>query len=128
EEFARALAARGDDLVVVARDVARCDGLAERLEMQHGVGVEVLPADLTTKKGRAAVEARLESTEAAIDLLVNNARMGTYRRVAELPRDSEEREIRLNVLAVVQVSRAALARMVRGGGGGRLDVLSPRRL
>ena len=124
EEFARALAARGDDLVVVARDVARCDGLAERLEMQHGVGVEVLPADLTTKKGRAAVEARLESTEPAIDLLVNNAGMGTYGRFAELPRDSEEREIRLNVLAVVQLSHAALAGMIERGSGGIINVSS----
>ncbi|HYV59266.1 MAG TPA: SDR family NAD(P)-dependent oxidoreductase, partial [Acidimicrobiia bacterium] len=83
-QFARSLAARGDDLVVVARDAARLDALAEQLEREHGVDVEVLSADLTSKKGRAVVEARLESAEPAVDLLVNNAGIGTYGRFAEL--------------------------------------------
>lgn len=123
-QFARSLAARGDDLVVVARDAARLDGLAEQLEREHGVDVEVLSADLTSKKGRAVVEARLESAEPAVDLLVNNAGMGTYGRFAELSREGEEREIRLNVLALVQLSHAALAGMIERGRGGIINVSS----
>lgn len=123
-EFARALAARGDDLVVVARDVARLEALAEQLEKEHGVDVEVLSADLTSKKGRAVVEARLESAEPAVDLLVNNAGMGTYGKFAELSREAEARVIRLNVLALVQLSHAALAGMVERGRGGIINVSS----
>jgi len=123
-QFARSLAARGDDLVVVARDAARLDALAEQLEREHGVDVEVLSADLTSKKGRAVVEARLESAEPAVDLLVNNAGMGTYGRFAELSREGEEREIRLNVLALVQLSHAALAGMIERGRGGIINVSS----
>ena len=123
-EFARALAARGDDLVVVARDASRLDALAERLEAQYGVDVEVLSADLTTKKGRAVVEARLESAEPAIDLLVNNAGMGTYGKFAELSREAETRVIRLNVQAVVQLSHAALPGMIERGSGGIINVSS----
>src|SRR5256886_10063488 len=85
--FARALAARGDDLVVVARDETRLEELAETLEKEHGTAVEVLATDLTAKKGMAVVEARLESAEPPIDLLVNNAGMGTYGKFAELPRE-----------------------------------------
>jgi len=106
--FARALAARGDDLVVVARDEARLEELAEALEKEHGTAVEVLASDLTSKKEMAVVEARLESAEPAIDLLVNNAGMGTYGKFAELPREAEAREVRLNVLTVMQLSHAAL--------------------
>jgi short-subunit dehydrogenase len=122
--FARALAARGDDLVVVARDETRLEELAETLEKEHGTAVEVLAADLISKKGTAVVEARLESAEPAIDLLVNNAGMATYGKFAELPREAEAREIRLNVLAVMQLSHAALPAMVERGRGGIINVSS----
>src|SRR5262245_14794824 len=95
-EFARALAARGDDLVVAARDASRLDALAEQLEKEYGANVEVLSADLTAKKGRVLVEARLESAEPAVELLVNNAGMGTYGKFAELPVEDEARAIRLD--------------------------------
>jgi short-subunit dehydrogenase len=123
-EFARALAARGHDLVVVARDTTRLDALAERLEKEHGVDVEVLSADLTSKKGRAVVAARLESAEPAVDLLVNSAGMGTYGKFAELSREGEAREIRLNVLALVQLSHAAVSGMIERGRGGIINVSS----
>jgi uncharacterized protein len=122
--FARALAARGDDLVVVARDETRLEELAETLEKEHGTAVEVLAADLTAKKGMAVVEARLESAEPPIDLLVNNAGMGTYGKFAELPREAEAREVRLNVLSVVQLSHAALPGMIERGRGGIINVSS----
>jgi short-subunit dehydrogenase len=123
-EFARALATRGHDLVVVARDTSRLDALAQHLEKEHGVDVEVLSADLTSKKGRAVVEARLESAEPTVDLLVNNAGMGTYGKFVELSREGEAREIRLNVLALVQLSHAALSGMIGRGRGGIINVSS----
>src|SRR2546430_8053586 len=123
--FARALAARGDDLVVVARDETRLEELAETLEKEHGSAVEVLAADLSSKKGMAVVEARLESAEPPIDLLVNNAGMGTYGKFAELPGEAEAPEVRLNVLAVMQLSHAALAGMVERGRGGGHQPSSP---
>ena len=56
--FAEALAARGHDLVLVARDVARLEALAAELAGAHGVRCEVLGADLVAEEGRAAAEAR----------------------------------------------------------------------
>jgi uncharacterized protein len=123
-EFARACAARGDDLVVVARDEARLEELAERLEKEHGIDVEVLPADLTTAKGTAVVEARLEATDPPIDLLVNNAGFGTVGKFADLPREVESREIVLNVVALMRLCHAALPGMVERGRGGIINVSS----
>jgi uncharacterized protein len=123
-EFARGLAARGDDLVVVARDERRLEDLAESLEKEHGTNVEVLLADLTRGKGTAVVEARLESVDPPIDLLVNNAGFGTFGKFAELPREAEAKEIELNVVALMRLCHAALPGMVARGRGGIINVSS----
>jgi short-subunit dehydrogenase len=123
-EFARTCAARGTDLVVVARDEHRLEALAESLENAHGADVEVLPADLTTSKGTAVVEARLESDEPPIDLLVNNAGFGTFGKFADLPREVEAREIGLNVIALMRLCHAALPPMIERGRGGIINVSS----
>ena len=74
--FARALAARGDDLVLVARDAGRLAEMATRLTDAHGIEVEVMSADLGDRDDVLRVAARLQSTEQPIDLLVNNAGFG----------------------------------------------------
>lgn len=122
--FARALAARGQDLVVVARSAAKLDELAATLEREHGGGVEVLVADLETDAGIEAVEARLGDGAHPVELLVNNAGFGTNGRFHELPIEGEVAEITLNVLALVRLTRAALGPMVARGHGGVINVSS----
>ncbi len=73
EQFARQLAERGNDVVLVARDVARLEALAKELEA-GGRHAEVLPADLTDDAQLATVEARART----VDVLVNNAGFGTF--------------------------------------------------
>src|ERR1700761_1069697 len=70
--YADRLARRGYDLVLVARDQARLDALADKLRAAAKVSVETLKADLTDKADLAKVEQRLAS-DASITLLVNNA-------------------------------------------------------
>jgi short-subunit dehydrogenase len=120
--FARALAARGYDLVVVARDEARLQALAA--ELTPLAEAEVLAADLIDLDSLATVEARLRDGERPVDVLVNNAGFGTTGRFAELPLETEDREIRLNVLAVVRLAHAALPGMLERDRGGILNVSS----
>jgi short-subunit dehydrogenase len=122
--FADALAARGGELVVVARDDARLDEMGGELERRHGTEVEVVAADLSTEKGTALVEARLESNDPPVDLLVNNAGFGTFGHFHELSREVEDREIRLNVLAVTRLCHAALPGMLARRRGGIINVSS----
>src|SRR5260221_7653734 len=122
--FATRLAARGDGVVLVARDRARLDELAGVLAGRHGVATEVLVADLTDPGQLASVEARLGDRERPIDVLVNNAGFGTNGRFADLDRDTEAREIGLNVVALVRLTHAALAPMIGRGSGGVLNVSS----
>ena len=62
--FVRRFASDGDRLVLVARTEARLVEQAEELKRRFGVDAEVLPADLSSVEGRAAVEARLRSKRA----------------------------------------------------------------
>jgi short-subunit dehydrogenase len=121
--FAERLAADGHDLVVVARNQARLDELAAQLAKRHRAQVEVLVADLARKKGMRAVEERIASAP-ALALLVNNAGFGTAGPFAELPIDREEDELRVNVLALVRLTRAALPGMLARGSGAIVNVSS----
>jgi short-subunit dehydrogenase len=118
------LAAEGSDLVVVARRRDRLEDLAAELSGAHGVAVEVLVADVTDTEQLAAVEARLRSGAPPVDLLVNNAGLGAHGAFAEIPIDWQEGQIRLNVLAPVRLSHAALEGMLARGTGGILNVSS----
>lgn len=118
------LAARRYDLVVVARSRERLEALATELRATCGVDVEVLPADLLDPEQRATVEVRCSDRARPVDVLVNNAGIGTVGLFAELPADDEERAIELNVVALVRLTRAALGAMVERGSGRILQVSS----
>jgi len=122
--FARALAARGDDLVVVARDADRLDALAVEVRERDGVVCEVLAADLTDRAALEGVAARVSDEASPIDLLVNNAGFGTSGRFASLPLEPEQREIELNVVALHRLTHAALVPMVPRGHGGVINISS----
>jgi short-subunit dehydrogenase len=125
EALARRLAAQGCHLVLVARTQEALEKLAGELSAAHGVDVEVLAADLSTEAGAAAVEARLaEGGGPPVDLLVNNAGYGSAGQFAELDPARVAGEVRLNVLALVRLTRAAVPGMVDRGAGAVLNVSS----
>lgn len=126
EAFAHELAARGvERLVVVARDRKRLTELAGLLHDRHGTEVEVLAADLTSSESRQLVEERLLDRGAPrIELLVNNAGIGTRGPLADLPVDDEVHEIELNVVAVMRLTRLALPAMLERGSGNVINVSS----
>ena len=120
-EFATQLADRGVQLVLVARRRERLEELAATVA---DVGVEVLPADLTDPSQRAQVEARLESDDAPIDLLVNNAGFGAYGPFAGIPIERHTELVELNVLALTRLARAALPGLLERNVGGIINVAS----
>ena len=121
--FARTLAARGFDIVAVARDKQRLDTLADHVSTRHGRAVDVLPADLTDASQLAVVEDRLAHGP-PVDLLVNNAGFGAHARFAEHDPDAIEAEIMLNVVALTRLTRAALPPMLDRRSGGIVNVSS----
>jgi short-subunit dehydrogenase len=122
--FAYALAERGHDLVLVARDKPRLDQLADELRGRYGVDVEVLPADLADPVSLATVEARVAETGRPVDLLVNNAGFGMKRPFLDNDLADEQRLLDVLVGAVMRLSHSALRAMTARGHGAIINVSS----
>jgi short-subunit dehydrogenase len=121
--FAERLASDGWDLCIVARRAERLEALAKRLRRAHGVGVQVVPADLTDPAALRALERRL-ARDAQLELLVNDAGMGDFGAFASRDAEEVDSEIRLNVLAVVRLTHAALRGLRRRRRGAVINVSS----
>jgi uncharacterized protein len=125
-EFAVQLAAQGYDLVLVARDEARLEALADRLA-GRGTRADVLVADLGDPAARAVVERRLAEPaddEAPVDLLVNNAGYATAGEFVDTDPAVLAANHEVNVTAVLLLCRAALPGMVERGRGGVINLSS----
>lgn len=122
--FAEQLAARGHDLVLVARNRARLDELAAELRAAHPVAVEVLDADLADREALATVEARVADPERPVGLLVNNAGFGLKHPFTENPVDAEQEMLDVLVTAVMRLSHAAVGPMLERGEGAIVNVAS----
>ena len=118
--YADRFARRGHDLVLVARDVARLEALAERLQRETSVAVDVLKADLTDAAELAEVEARLRN-DVRIGVLVNNAGApsGSF---LDIGPDAAAKVVALNVTAVTRLAAAVAPRLVQAGEGAIINI------
>jgi short-subunit dehydrogenase len=121
-EFARQLAARGSDLVLVARSADRLTALADELRARHRVTVTTLPADLSLADEVGRVAAAVAATE--VGVLVNNAGFGTYGTFADLDAGREHDEVMVNAVAAVDLAHAVLPGMLAHRRGGIITVAS----
>lgn len=120
-EFARQLAARGADVVLVGRNREALEAVAADVRAAHGVGVEVVVADLLDDDAVALVERRVA---AGVDILVNNAGFGLDLAFDENAVDDEVRHLRLHVEVALRLTHAALPAMLARGSGRIVNVAS----
>jgi short-subunit dehydrogenase len=120
-EFALALTERGHPVLAVARRRERLRALAEAVGARGG-RLEPLVADLSTAAGVEALLERAGSLD--VELLVNNAGVAGYGPFASAPADRELGLVRLNVEAIVALTRGLLPQMLDRRGGGVINVAS----
>jgi hypothetical protein len=115
EAFARALP-RSTSLLLTGRDRAKLSDLARELAAVER-GVRSIAADLATADGRQALIAFAGGEP--VDLLINNAGIGSLGRVADNPPERESEMAQLNVVAPVELTRALLPGMLERAAGER---------
>lgn len=123
-EYARQLAARGADVVLVARDSDALEALAATLRRAHGVGVEVIVADLLDGAQLDRVVTRVSDRAHPVDVLVNNAGIGLPLDFERNDIEVEVRHLRLHDEVPMRLIHAALGPMLERGRGRILNVAS----
>jgi short-subunit dehydrogenase len=122
--FARALAARGDDLVLVARNADRLSEMATELKERHAISVETIVTDLAIRDEVVGIAERLTSVERPIDMLINNAGFGIRARLTDADTTPQEHAIDVMVRAVLILGAAAGRAMRQRGAGTIINVSS----
>ncbi len=123
-ELARELARRGHGVTLVARRADRLEALAGELRREHGVRVEVVPADLAEADQRERLVAAVRERGLAVEVLVNNAGFGIYGPFGSAPLERELEQLKVLIAAVVDLNGRLVGDMVRRGRGAILNMSS----
>lgn len=122
--FARRLAERGANLILVARRRDRLDALADQLRADTGVNVVAYEQDLSRPGAGATLARRIAADGRSVDTMVNNAGVGTHGNLSAQDPDALAAELQLNVVNVVDLTRALLPQMLQRRRGVVLNVAS----
>ncbi len=117
--FARACAARGDTLVLVARRKERLDALVDEVGRAQAIAL-----DLSTPDAPARLVEALDMRGLEVRTLINNAGFGLTGRFENLPTDRQAEMIDLNVRTLTMLTHLVLPGMIARGEGGILNVAS----
>ncbi len=121
--FARKLAARGCDLILVARRTDRLENLAAELRTAHGASARVWPADLADEAAVAGIEARIRALD-RLDYLINNAGFGVRGYFFDSSIQRQTEMVRVHILASMRLAYAALPGMIARRHGYIINVSS----
>ncbi len=124
EELARELAAKGHDLVLVARSTGKLQALGDDLSSKHGVTVDALTADLGHAGAGHALAAELTAKGLNIDVLVNNAGFADFGEMWKADAPKLDSMIALNMAVLTELMHDLIPSMVSRGHGRVMNVAS----
>jgi short-subunit dehydrogenase len=123
-ELAKCFAADGCRLILVARNTAALEALAEELRLEHKIEVRALTADLRLAETPQRIFAALTGAGIVVDVLVNNAGFGTHGEFVETPLDRQIDMVQVNVTALTDLTGLFLPGLIQRRRGGVLNVAS----
>jgi short-subunit dehydrogenase len=118
------LAADGWDLALTARNERALDAIAAEVSAKHGIRTVVVAADLAEPEAPSAIEGDLLANGFQVDFLANNAGFGTWGAFIDQSLDSQLDMLRVNVLALTELTHRFLGDMRQRGRGWVLNVAS----
>ncbi len=123
-EFARQLAAKQINLVLIARSEDKLQELALQLQSRHGIQTYAIAQDLTIPRAGSTIFEKIQHQGLRIDLLVNNAGFGDYGTFSDRPLEKQLSMIQLNVNVLVELTGLFLPAMKQRGEGGIINISS----
>ena len=123
-EFARVLARKGCDLILVARREDKLCALADKLSAQHGIGTHVIARDLAQEWAARDLEQEIDERDLRVDILINNAGFATQGDFETTDAELLHAQIMLNVTAVVDLARVFMPAMIDRKSGIIVNVAS----
>ena len=112
-EFARVLASRHMNLVLVARSTNQMNILAAELHEQYGIQAHVITADLGNEGIAQYILQDVEKKQINIDLLINNAAFGLFGRFETLSVEQEHQQMMVGMVAVVDLTHAFVPHLLK---------------
>ncbi|MCF6172059.1 MAG: SDR family oxidoreductase [Bacteroidales bacterium] len=123
-ELARLHAAKGDNLVLVARNKAKLDELKQELEATNNISVTTIKKDLSLPDAAREVYDETQEKNIRVDYLINNAGFGDFGLFYETDWEKELRMINLNITSLTQFCKLYLKEMIKRGSGKIMNVSS----
>jgi hypothetical protein len=124
EELAKQMAAKGYDLILVARTQSKLEDLATNLSGSFKIQVKVMALDLSSPDATKSMLRELEAQQLKVDVLVNNAAFGDYGEFVNSDPLKIEQMIYLNILSLTMLTRALLPKMLEHKWGRVMNVAS----
>ena len=124
EAFSQALAARGINLVLVARSQDRLEATATELSHKHQIRAEAIAADLTHPEAAAQIASVVAERGLAIDILINNAGFATHGYFEAIDSDRDNAQVQVDVAAVVAMTHTFAPAMLARKRGAIINVAS----
>ena len=123
-ELAKIFAADHHDLILVARNLDKLNGLKSELEGKYGIKAMVIPADLSIPHIADEIYYDLSNKEIEVDFLVNNAGLGDYGFFVDADWKKQAQMLQLNVVALTHLTKLFLRGMIERRNGKIMNVAS----